>query len=276
MTYIHTIILGIIEGLTEFLPISSTGHMIIASNLLNIAADDFSKSFEIFIQLGPILAVFVLYGKRLLSNFKLITRVFVAFLPTAILGLIFYKLIKTYLLGNIWVVLWSLFIGGVLILLFEKREKREAHANTTGYTVGRSKIDANNANDNVLANMSYKQAFLIGIAQSVAMIPGVSRSAATIIGGRLLGISRVLIVEFSFMLAIPTMIAASGLDLVKNYKLFSGSDFGMLGVGFLVSFVVAMLAIKVFLKYIQKNNFNVFGWYRIIISIIFAIIFLRP
>ncbi len=209
------------------------------------------------------MAVVIFYVKKLFKSIDLLLKVFVAFLPTAIIGLIFYKIIKTYLLGNIWVVLGALFIGGILILKFEKSQSKIADSEGTAEIAD-------------LTVISYKQAFLVGLAQSVAMIPGVSRSAATIIGGRMLGLSRAKIVDFSFMLAIPTMIAASGLDLVKNYKLFSSADFGMLGLGFLVSFLVAMVAIRGFLKYIQKNNFVVFGWYRIIISIIFAIVFLRP
>ncbi len=255
MTTIHTIILSIIEGITEFLPISSTGHMILAGELLGIPSTTFTKSFEIIIQLGAILAVVVLYAKTLLKNSDLIKKTLVAFLPTAILGLIFYKVIKTYLLDNVWVVIASLFIGGIVIIWFEKKLSKQAPLEDSPLT--------------------YKKALIIGLAQSVAMIPGVSRSAATIVGGQLIGLSRRQIVEFSFILAIPTMAAATILDLYKNYHLFTSADFAQLSLGFTVSFIVAILAIKTFLKYIQKNNLTVFGWYRIALAIISLIVFIK-
>lgn len=256
MTTIHTIILGIIEGITEFLPISSTGHMILAGKILGITSSDFTKSFEIIIQLGSILAVVVLYIKTLFKNFDLMKKTFVAFLPTAVLGLIFYKIIKTYLLDNVTVVIASLLIGGLIIIWFEKKLAKKTEAD-------------------VEVPITYKKAFIIGLAQSVAMIPGVSRSAATIVGGQLIGLSRRQIVEFSFILAIPTMAAATLLDLYKNYQLFSSADVTQLTLGFIISFVVAMLAIKTFLKYIQKNNLTSFGWYRVILAIISIIVFIK-
>lgn len=266
MTHIQAIILGIVEGVTEFLPVSSTGHLEIAGLILGTSKTDFTKSFEIIIQLGAILAVAVLYTKRLFQNINVILKVLAAFLPTAIIGLIFYKIIKTYLLGNIWVVLGSLFIGGILILFFEKHYSSDERGIGADSNVNRQTTLS-------ISEISYKQAFLVGIFQSLAMIPGVSRSAATIIGGRLLGLPKVGIVEFSFILAIPTMLAASGLDLLKNYQSFSNSDFSVLILGFVVSFLVALFAIKFFIKYIQKNSFTVFGWYRIVISVLFAIVF---
>ncbi len=261
MTTLHTIILSVIEGITEFLPISSTGHMILAGKLLGISSTDFTKSFEIIIQLGSICAVAVLYLKTLFKNLDLLKKTFVAFLPTAVLGLIFYKIIKTYLLDNVWIVLASLFIGGVIIIWFEKKMARSASNNSLEH------VDSN--------SISYKKAFYIGLAQSVAMIPGVSRSAATIVGGQLLGLSRTQIVEFSFILAIPTMAAATLLDVYKNYHLFSSADVGQLSLGFVVSFVVALIAIKTFLKYIKKNSLSSFGWYRIILAIISFIVFIK-
>ncbi len=255
MTTIHTIILSIIEGITEFLPISSTGHMILAGEVLGIPNTTFTKSFEIIIQLGAILAVVVLYAKTLIKNSDLIKKTLVAFLPTAVIGLIFYKIIKTYLLDNVWVVIASLFIGGIILIWFEKRLSKKPQLDDSPLT--------------------YKKAFLIGLAQSVAMIPGVSRSAATIVGGQLIGLSRRQIVEFSFILAIPTMAAATLLDIYKNYQLFTTADLTQLSLGFTVSFLVALLAIKTFLKYIQKHNLTSFGWYRIILAIISIIVFIK-
>lgn len=255
MTTLHTIILSIIEGITEFLPISSTGHLILAQKVLGIDSTSFTKSFEIIIQSGAILAVVVLYIKTLIKDRDLLKKTFVAFLPTALLGLIFYKIIKTYLLDNVWVVLISLFVGGVVIILFEKK-------------IAKNPVETTNT-------ITYKKAMYIGLAQSVAMIPGVSRSAATIVGGQLLGLSRKQIVEFSFILAIPTMAAATVLDVYKNYQLFSSADVLQLSIGFIVSFVVALIAIKTFLKYIQKNSLSAFGWYRIVLAIISFIVFIK-
>lgn len=255
LTFLQTIILGIVEGVTEFLPISSTAHLILTSSLLHISQTNYQKSFEIAIQLGAILAVFVLYWRSFLVKFEVLKRVMVAFIPTGIIGLLFYKIVKNYLLGNTSVVLWSLFIGGILIILFELFHKEPfSHLST-------DKAD--------ITDISYKQSFLIGLFQSVAIIPGVSRAAATIIGGLLLGLRRKTIVEFSFLLALPTMLAATGLDLLKNYKEFSGSQFGYLSLGFLVSFIVAILSIKFLLRYIKTHDFKAFGIYRIIISILF-------
>lgn len=251
MDIIASIILGIVEGVTEFLPISSTGHLTLFASLLGIAQTEFVKSFEVIIQLGAILAVVVLYWEKLLTNFAIIKRVVVAFLPTAILGLIFYKLIKTYLLGNSLIVLSSLFVGGLVLILFElwHREKSD------------DKTD--------LEKISYLQAIALGFCQSIAMIPGVSRSAATIVGGLVLGIKRETIVEFSFLLAVPTMAAATGLDLFKSSFSFSASEWGLLLVGFSVSFLSALLAIKSFLNYVRHHDFIAFGLYRIILALVF-------
>jgi len=197
MNFLDVIILGIVEGITEFLPISSTGHLILASHLLGLNQTGFLKSFEIAIQLGAILSVVVLYGRSLLINAAVLKRVFVAFAPTAIFGLVFYNTIKKSLLGDSNVVLWSLFLGGIFLIIFEivHREK--------------------DAQEEIIS-ITYPQALLIGVFQSVAMIPGVSRSAATIVGGLMIGLKRKTIVEFSFLLAVPTMGAATALDLMKN------------------------------------------------------------
>jgi len=256
MTILHSFILGIVEGITEFLPISSTGHLILVSGLLKIGQSDFVKSFEIIIQLGAILSVIALYWKSFL-NLENLKKLFVAFLPTAVIGLALYKIVKMYLIGNQGVVLWSLFLGGVALLLFELWHK-ESEGSGEG-----------------IGQISYKQSFWIGICQAVAIIPGVSRSAATIVGGLLLGLKRKTIVEFSFLLAVPTMLAASGLDLVKNASSFSRDQFGVLTVGFAVSFVTALVSIKFLLGFIKKHNFTAFGVYRILLAITFWLAILK-
>ncbi len=257
MEILHAIILGIIEGLTEFLPISSTGHMILAGELLKLGNSEFLKTFEIAIQFGAILSVVILFWKKFFSNLAVLKRVIVAFIPTSIIGLLLYKTLKTVLLGNASVVLWSLFLGGLFLIIFEKFYK-EKDDPTCG-----------------LECISYKKAALIGVCQSVAIIPGVSRSAATILGGLALGIKREEIVEFSFLLAVPTMAAATGYDLLKSAPQFSSSDLAALAVGFLVSFLVAWAAVKWLVGYVQKNNFTAFGWYRIILAIVFWFLVMR-
>ncbi len=256
----HAVILGIVEGITEFLPISSTGHLVLASSLLGISQTDFQKSFEICIQLGAILAVVVLYFRSFL-NIEMLKKLFVAFLPTALIGLTLYKLIKTYLLGNVEIVIATLFFGGIALIAFEYWYKKTGKAETTSTPLSP-------------ASLSYTQAFLVGIAQSFAIIPGLSRSAATILGGLVLGLSRSTIVEFSFLLAVPTMLAATGLDLLKSGYSFSNNQFGLLSIGFVISFIVAMLAIKFFLKFVRTNNFTGFGIYRILAGIVFALLLL--
>lgn len=251
MHYFQAVILSIVEGLTEFLPISSTGHLIITSRLLRLPSSEFLKSFEIIIQLGAILAVVFLYRRALLTSFRLWPKIILAFLPTGILGLIFYHLIKQYLLGSVTVVLWSLFLGGLALLILEKIYKQEKAVQSD------------------VAEISNQQALLIGLFQSLAMIPGVSRAAATIFGGMFLGLKRKTAVEFSFFLAVPTMLAATGLDLVSSWRVFNEGNIGLLAVGFAGSFFVAILAVKGFLRYIKNNNFVWFGLYRILAALVF-------
>jgi len=256
MSILQSIILGIIEGITEFLPISSTGHLILTADLLKLDHTNFLKTFEISIQLGAILAVVVLYWKKLTTSLEIWKKIIAAFIPTAILGLIFYKIIKTYLMGNNVVVLWALFLGGIVLIVFElfHKEKDIAAAD--------------------LDKISYKKAISIGFFQSIAMIPGVSRSAATIIGGLAIGLNRKTIVEFSFLLAIPTMAAATGLDLLKNASSFTLNEFYMLAVGFVISFIVALVAIKWLLSFIQKHSFIAFGVYRVVVALVFWLLVL--
>jgi undecaprenyl-diphosphatase len=235
MTYLHTLILGIIEGISEFLPISSTGHLILASYLLHLKQTEFQKSFEIAIQLGAILSVVVLYWRALLVNFEILKRV---------------------LLGSNTVVLYSLLIGGIFLVLFElwHREKESASEE--------------------LSDISYSKSFVIGLCQAVAMIPGVSRSAATIIGGLILGIKRKTIVEFSFFLSVPTMAAATGLDLMKSGGHFSLEEYILLLMGFISSFIVALLSIKWLIHFIKNHTFISFGIYRILLSLLFWFVIL--
>jgi undecaprenyl-diphosphatase len=253
MTILAAFIMGIVEGVTEFLPISSTGHLILTSSLLNVPQSEFTKSFEIVIQFGAILSVVALYWRQLL-NISLLKKLLVAFVPTGIIGLALYHVIKTYLIGNAYVVLCALFLGGILLIVFEIFHKEPVSGSRSP------------------ASVSYKQAFLMGLAQAVAIIPGTSRSAATIVGGLAMGLPRSLVVEFSFLLAVPTMLAATTLDLYKNASAFSSSDITVLGVGFITSFVVALLSIKWLLSYIRRHNFIPFGVYRIVAAVLFFFI----
>ena len=251
MNIFHAIILGVVEGVTEFLPISSTAHLILTADLLGLSKTEFLKSFEIMIQLGAILAVVLIYAKSLLRDWEVWKKILAAFVPTAILGKIFYKTVKEFFLGNEQVVLWSLFIGGLCLIVFDLIHKEQ----------GEDKQDC--------AAISYKTAILIGCFQSLALIPGVSRSAATIVGGMSLGVKRKTIVEFSFLLAIPTMLAATALDLVKNAGAFSLSQMHFLIIGFVTAFIVALFSIKFLLHYIQRHGFLAFGVYRVIVPLLF-------
>lgn len=251
MDYIQALILSIVEGLTEFLPISSTGHLVLTAELLKIPQTGFVKSFEVIIQLGAIFSIIALYFKTLLHNKRLVGKLLLAFIPTAILGLVFYSIIKHFLLGNIMVTLIALLMGGIFLIAYEKlfEEKRNPQLKS---------ID----------QLTYKKAFLIGLFQSISMIPGVSRAGATIVGGLFLGLSRKAAVEFSFLLAVPTMFAATGLDLIKSEFNFSSYEYSLLAVGFVGSFITALLAVKYFLKFIEHHTFVGFGVYRIIAAIV--------
>ena len=250
VSLLHTAIFALVEGVTEFLPVSSTGHLILTADLLHIAQTEVQKSFEIAIQLGAILAVVVLYGKSLLRDARTMLLVASAFIPTAIIGFLLHGFVKRVLLGSTPVVLWSLLLGGVVLLVFERLRPEKSSAPE-------------------ITQMTFFQAVLIGICQSLALVPGVSRSAATIVGGELLGVSRKAIVEFSFLLAIPTMAAATGYDLLKSAAEFRAGDVQSLAVGFVLSFLVALVAIKWFLDYMKNHSFAVFGLYRILLGITF-------
>lgn len=251
MSYLQAVILGILEGFTEFLPISSTAHLLLAEKLLGLPETDFTKSFTIVIQLGAILAVALLYIKRLLNDRETNKRIIAAFLPTAAIGFVLYKFVKGFLFEEYGIMLWMLLLGGIVLIIFERFRKPRQETVTD------------------LRTLPYSKAIIIGMAQALAVVPGVSRAAATIIGGELLGVSRKAIVEFSFLLAIPTMAAASAYDLFKSAGAFNGAEFDVLLVGFVVSGVFAYIAVRWLLKFIEKNSWTGFGVYRIVLALIF-------
>ena len=262
MSFFHAIILAIIEGLTEYLPVSSTGHMIIGSSLMGIASDPFTKMFTVAIQFGAIVSVIVLYWKRFIPAEKSIGQIiefylklFVAFLPAAVIGFLLNDFIDT-LLERVDVVAYTLIAGGIFFLfvdtIFEKNES------------------------NIAQGISYTSALKVGFFQTIAMIPGVSRSAATIIGGLTQDLNKKTAAEFSFFLAVPTMFAAT---LYKMYKFYhDGGSFGsteisVLVIGNLVAFIVGIIAIKSFLAFLTKHGFKVFGYYRIVLGVIILLLF---
>jgi len=257
MTLLDSIILGFVEGITEFLPISSTGHLVLVSTLLGIPQTEFHKTFEIAIQLGSILAVVVLFWKKFL-DIEVVKRLIVGFIPTGIIGLALYKVVKTYLLGNEVVVVSALFIGGVFLILFEYwyKEKGDDVEEDVG-------------------TIPYRTVATIGIFQALAIIPGVSRSAATIVGGLLLGLRRRTVVEFSFLLAVPTMLAATGYDVLKNASSISASNVGVLAVGFVVAFLVALVSVSWLLRFVRNHTFVPFGVYRILLALAFWFFIIR-
>jgi len=249
MDIIHAVILGIIEGITEFLPISSTGHLIVASDAMGLDQTKATNAFHVIIQLSAILAVIANYKDKFsLKHFDLWVKVSIAFLPIAAIGLLFSDQIKS--LFSVKVVAIMFIIGGIIFLIVEYFQK--------------------NATPNTLEveDISYKQAAWVGIAQIFALIPGTSRAGSTIIGALLVGLSRRASAEFSFLLALPVLAAASGLDLLKHYKEFAGENLMPLIVGFVVSFVVAYLTMKLFIRFLEKFTFVGFGIYRIIFGVI--------
>ena len=248
MSVLDAVILSIVEGLTEFLPVSSTGHMIMASHIMHLPQTEFLKTFEIAIQWGAIGAVFFLYWRTFLLDWEIGVKVLAAFVPTAVVGFILYKFIKKYLLSNVFVVGTALLAGGIFLIAFELFYKRR----------GPPQIKVNG-----LEQITYRQAVIIGLCQAVAVIPGVSRSAATIVGGLCLGLSRKTVVEFSFLLAVPTMTAATALDLLKSGAEIDGPQWGILAVGFAGAFAVALAAVKFLLHYVKYYDFIPFGIYRV-------------
>ncbi len=257
MTTLQALLLGSIEGITEFLPISSTGHLILASKLLHVEQTEFLKTFEVAIQLGAILAALLLYWRRLFFSWQTFLRVSVAFIPTAVIGLLLHGFIKRVLLGNDIVVVFALAGGGIALILFEQWYKPRQHSHSH------------------IAQLPLPSAALVGCGQSLALLPGISRAAATIVSGLLLGMDRKTVVEFSFLLAIPTMAAATGLDLLSSTTGFSPDEWITLATGFLAAFVVALLAIRWLLHFIAHHSFTPFGVYRIVAALLYAAVMLR-
>jgi undecaprenyl-diphosphatase len=252
MSYIQAIIIAIIEGLTEFLPVSSTGHMILADSLMAIQDKEFAKTFEIVIQLGAIMAVLLIYIKRFFVGLDIYMKLFVAFLPTGIIGILAYKTIKHYLF-NPFTVSISLIVGGAVLILLDKwsEQKKSEYKE--------------------IEDITYKGAVKIGLIQCVSMVPGVSRAAATIFGGVFSGFDRKQAAEFSFLLAIPTMFAASGYDLLKEKDNIHSDDITILLLGAFVAFLVAIVAVKGFIAFLNKYGFKHFGYYRIVLGVLFLV-----
>jgi len=255
---IDSVVLGIVEGLTEFLPVSSTGHLIVVSDLLGDNGDK-GKVFDIVIQLGAILAVCWEFRARLAKAFagvasdpvqqRFAANLFVAFLPAAIVGLAFQKAIKAYLFNPVSVAM-ALIVGGVAIFLVERWYARHGAPRVTN-----------------MDDMTWKDALMVGLAQCLSLIPGTSRSGATIMGGMVFGLSRPVATEFSFFLAIPVMFAASGYEMFKNRALLDARDLESIAVGFVVSFAFALLAVKGLIRYVMRHDFNPFAWYRVALGI---------
>jgi undecaprenyl-diphosphatase len=249
----QAIIIGIIEGFTEFLPISSTGHMIVASQFLGLEQDAITKAYEVIIQFAAIMAVMLIYREKItFKKIDLWMKLFVAFLPLAIVGFIFKDQIKA--LFNVETVAWMFIIGGFVFLIVEYfYTEKESHI---------SEVE----------EVTWMQSIWIGISQVFALIPGTSRSGATIIGGLLVGLDRKASSDFSFLLAIPVMGAVTAYDLLKHYKEFADANWVAFGVGFVIAFIVAYITVKLFLVFIQKFSFVPFGIYRIIFGIVLLMI----
>ena len=253
MTLLEAIILAIIEGLTEFLPVSSTGHMILASSAFGIANDSFVKMFTVAIQFGAILSVVILYFKRFVQSFEFYLRLLIAFIPAAVIGFLLNDVIDQ-LLESALTVAVSL-VGGGIILLFVDRWFQ--------------------SNETSPQPLTRKSALVIGLFQVISMIPGVSRSAATIVGGLTQKLNRKTAAEFSFFLAVPTMLAATLYKIYKYHKEtgFDFNDLGILALGNVIAFVVAWLAIKAFITYLTRYGFKVFGIYRIALGLIILLLY---
>ncbi len=253
MTLIQAIIIAIVEGLTEFLPISSTGHMILTSAALGMQNTEFLKTFEISIQIGAIMAIVLMYIKRFFRGFEIYKKLIVAFIPTALVGFLAYNFIKDYLFSPL-IVSISLIIGGIILIFIDKT--------VTGKTTQYAEVE----------HMSMKHAFFIGLVQCISMIPGVSRAGATIVGGVYNGLNKKQATEFSFLLAVPTMLAATGYDLIKTPLVFTSQEIILLAAGLITAFIFAWIAVKIFLVLVEKFGFIYFGWYRILIGLVFLVL----
>ncbi len=253
MSFFHAIILGIVEGLTEFLPISSTAHLILTSKLLNLPQTDFQKFFEVFIQSGAILAVIIIYIKYILENRKIIPKVFASFVPTAIIGFLLYKIIKNVFFDSNYLMVGAFFILGVGFLIIE-------------YLIKNKKIKLVQS----INRLNYQTAVIVGLAQALAVVPGVSRAGIVLLTMMIMGFKRDESALYSFLLAVPTILAAAGYDFYKskNLLVISSNNLVLLAIGFLVSFISAYVVVNWFVKYLQKNTLNIFAIYRIILALI--------
>ncbi|WP_428025985.1 undecaprenyl-diphosphate phosphatase [Arcobacter sp.] len=254
MQIIDSIILGIIEGFTEFLPISSTGHLIVASEFLGLKQDSINKAYEVIIQFAAILAVILNYPDKFsIKKIELWKKLILAFIPIGAVGFLFSHQVKA--MFSIEIVATMFIIGGIIFLIVEKfYDEKKSHITN-------------------VEQVTYKQALYIGLAQIFALIPGTSRAGSTIIGAMLVGLNRRASAEFSFLLAFPVMCATTGYDILKHYKDFSDTNFVVLAIGFVVAFIVAFLTIKLFLKFLENFTFIAFGIYRIIFGIVLLLIF---
>lgn len=250
MTILHSLILGIVEGLTEFLPISSTFHLIATSRWLSLANNDFLSTFEVVIQGGAILALLTIYLRTLLTNRTLSSRVLLSFLPTAVVGFVLYSFIKSYFFAATWLS-WVIFVlVGLLFLLTES-------------WVSSGRLNLRHS----LESLTNAQALLIGLAQSLAVIPGVSRAGSVIVAMMFLGYRRDEAARYTFLLSLPTILAASSLDLLRSRSLFSQpNETFLLALGFVTSFVVAYFVVKWFLHYLSSHTLRLFAWYRFILA----------
>ena len=259
MNLIQVIFLGIIEGLTEFLPVSSTAHLIITSKILALKQTDFLKLFEVFIQSGAILAVLIMYFKYLIKNPKVISKILFSFIPTALVGFLFFKIIKNVFFESTLIIIGALFFVGILFIILEILIKKNV-----------IKISKK------ITDMTYKHAFFIGFFQSFAIIPGVSRAGAVIVSMMFMKYKRSESAIFSFLLAVPTIIAASIYDIYKSYDILlqNATNIRMIVIGFLVSFITAYFSVRWFINYLQKNALTAFGIYRICLAIILLTTFI--
>ncbi len=303
MNFIESIVLSVVEGITEFLPISSTAHLILTSQILGVSQTDFVKSFEVIIQLGAILAVVALYFKELSRNTQLWYKTILAFLPSAIIGFFLYDFIKERLIGNGLVTTLALILGGLVFTVIDKLVDKTNRSdkyttNATNQNIGLSDphvpttshyengipniYNGNHAKKysnprlipptitpakELFKNLSVPRLLVIGVFQSLAVVPGVSRSAASIFGGLLMGLNKTEAIKFSFFLAIPTMLAATSLDLYKSNFNFSSQEVVLLIIGFVGSFITALFAVKLFINFVQKHSFLPFGIYRIVLGL---------
>jgi undecaprenyl-diphosphatase len=254
MSIFEAIVLGIVEGITEFLPISSTAHMIVAAEMMGLSQTNAVTTFEVAIQLGAVLSVLIAYKDKLFTGIDIWYKIAIAFVPMGAIGFLFHDAIKA-LFANQNLIYWMFIIGGLAFLVIEYFYKEEKATTVQ------------------LEEISYKTALYVGLFQALALIPGMSRAGASILGGMLVGINRVTATEFSFLLAIPTMFAATGLDVVKNYEAFNFDDWSTLAVGFVTAFIVAYATLKLLIGFISRFSFVPFGVYRIVLGLFFLFVY---